>query len=133
MTLRDIRVTLKNLLLSDNSIRTSVSGRVFPNILPQGVVDPSIVFHRISGLGIGAMNGDTGLSRPRMQIDAWAKTHDQAASLADQVKEKISGFRGNVGSVMIQGIFYESERDSFDSVAKLHCVTRDYFIWFEER
>jgi hypothetical protein len=144
MSLADIRLGLVAFLLADASISASVQSTahdlgVYPIRLPQGRVKPSIVYSRISGVGDHHNEGPTGLARPRIQIDAWAQKADQASILADQVKARIDGFKGsmvygNAGAeVIVQGVFFDSEREDYDDGAKLYRASRDYLIWFEER
>lgn len=141
MTTKDIRAAIKEYILGDSSIAAIIGTRIYPVILPQGVVDTSIVYSRISGLGDNTMRSATFLSRPRMQIDAWSARHDTAAELANLIKQRIDGFGpGDLpyGSnsprdfVFVQGIFYQSERDDFDNEMKMFSVSRDYFVWHEE-
>jgi hypothetical protein len=141
MTLKDIRPALREFLLDDAAISAAVGGtRVFPLVLPQGIIDTSIVYTRISGIGDHHMQGPSGLNRPRYQIDAWAESIDDAIVLADQIKQRIDGFSGTMlfgaspqSGVDIRGIFFVDEREDFDNDAHLYRVSRDYMIWFEER
>lgn len=142
MTLADIRVGLRAYLLGESAISTAVGGdRIFPVVLKQGEKRASIVYSRISGLGDHHMQGASGLARPRIQIDCWAPKADDAVSLANLVKERIDGFRGSMlwgdnspaEAIVVQGIFFESEREDYDDAAKLYRVSRDYFVWYEER
>lgn len=146
----DIRVGLVAYLAADTDIAASVEWavarqnggkRIFPVVLPQGVNKTSIVYSRISGLGDHHMEGASGLSRPRVQIDCWATDPDAADLLSRRVKQRIDGFRGSLlwgdnspeEAIVVQGIFFESEREDYDGTAKLYRSSRDYFVWFEER
>lgn len=143
MTLKDVRVGLRAYLLDDATISTTVgASRIFPVKLPQGEIRTSIVYRRISGQGDHHMEGPSGLSRPRMQIDCYAQTADAADLLALQVKERIDGYRGSMSwgedspaeAIVVQGIFYESEGpEDWDADAKMFRSSKDYLIWFEER
>ena len=142
MTLQDPRVALRAYLLDDATISAAVGGtRVYGIKLPQGQTLASIVYSRISGQGDHHMEGASGLNRTRMQIDCWAQTADAADLLARQVKERIDGYRGSIlwgedspaEAIVVQGIFYESEREDYDDVAKMYRSSKDYLIWFEER
>lgn len=142
MTLADVRLGLRAYLLGDSAISTAVGGvRIYPIKLPQGQILASIVYSRISGLGDHHMQGASGLSRPRIQIDCWAPTADAADSLGRLVKERIDGFRGAMlwgenspeEAIQVQGIFLDSERDEFDADVNLYRSSKDFFIWFEER
>lgn len=141
MTLADLRVGLRAYLLADAAISTLVGGtRIYPLRLPQGVIEPSVVYQRISGLGDHHMAGASGLARPRMQVSCWAQSADVATQLANLVKARIDGFRGSMlwgdnspaEAIVVQGIFFDSERDLYDEALKLYALSRDYLIWYEE-
>jgi Protein of unknown function (DUF3168) len=142
MALKDIRSALRRFLLADPAIAAIVgtNNRIYPVRLPQGQRLPSIVYSRVSGMGDHHMQGASGLSSPRFQIDAWAPTIDEAANLADLVQERIDGYRGpmpNTGSpaddVEVQGVFLDNERDDYQSDIDMNRVSRDYIVWYEER
>jgi len=140
MSLSDIRVALRSYLLADNSIAAIVGTRIYPVKLPQGTTLTSVVYTRISGLSGVTSSGRERLSRPRIQIDCWSQQVDDAATLADLVKERIDGLRGAIqwddnspgNAVTVQGVFMDMEREDYDDAAKLHRVSRDYIVWFEE-
>jgi len=141
VTVKDIRPALRALLLADTAISAAVGGsRIYPVLLPQGQRLPSIVYHRVSGIGDHHMQGPSGLNQPRIQIDCWAQSQDAAVSLADLVKSKLDGFAGTVlwgssspqNETVIQGAFYDTEFEDYDDVAKLYRVSRDYLVWYEE-
>lgn len=147
--IKDLRPALLALLYADADIYTAVGGagtqdaggrRIYPLMLKQGQKQPSIVYSRVSNVGDHHMRGPSGLSQPRVQIDCWADTLNGAASLADQVKNRLDGFRGTVSfgsaspqdTVDILGAFFDGEREDYDDAAKMYRVSRDYFIWFRE-
>lgn len=134
--MKDIRPALREFLLGDSNIGAAVASRVFPIKIPQGVKAANIVYTRISGVGDYDMQGPTGLSGPRYQLDAWAPLADDATALASLIKDRVDGFRGVMGSgenaVTVQGVFCSDERENYDDIAQLHRVSRDYFIWNEE-
>lgn len=139
--IKDIRPALRAFLLADASISAMVGGaRIFPLRMPQGVREPSIVYARITGVGDHHMQGASGLTRPRFQIDAWAEAADDATRLADLVKARLDGYRGSMtapGSppvtIHVQGVFFEHEREDYDGAAELFRVSRDYLVWYAER
>jgi hypothetical protein len=136
----DIRSGLHSFLLADVFIPVVVEDRIYPNTLKQGVQLPSIVYSRVSGLGDHHMQGASGLTRPRFQIDAYARNPDDANGLADLVKLRLDGFRGQMslgGSpeefVQVQGIFFDTEREDYQGEIEMYRISRDYLIWFSER
>lgn len=139
MTIKDLRPALRAFLLADAAISTAVgASRIYPGKLPQGVALASIVYTLISDQGDFHNEGPSGLAHPRYQIDAWAPTLDAATTLANLIKTRLDGYRGEMGSgatlVNVQGVFRDSGgREEFDAEANLWRNSRDYFIWFEER
>lgn len=140
MTLADIRLGLRAFLLADAGIVAIVTDRVFPIVLRQGEINPSIVYTRISGRSGHWMQGPDGLAVPRFQIDCWSQAATISNNLANLVKERIDGHRGEMpygtGSpqdfVTVQGVFFTDEREDYDTDSKLYRVSRDYLIWFRE-
>ena len=146
MTVKDIRGGLVSYMLADADILAMVGGsianaRVYPVTLQQGISQPSIVYHRISGQGDHHMEGPSGLAQARVQIDSWAKRHDQAVALANLIKARIDGaadvvlFGSNspTDDITVQGIFFDSVREDRDDGADMFRVSQDFIVWYEER
>jgi hypothetical protein len=127
----DLRPALRAFLLGDAAVAAAVGGaRIFPVVLPQAERRVSLVYARISDVGDHHMEGPSGLARPRYQLDAYAAQPDDADSLARLVKARLDGYRGPMGSIAVQGVFFDGARDDYQSEAKLHRVSQDFIIWF---
>lgn len=135
--MKDVRRALRSFLLGAPAIAAVVAERVYTIKLPQGTTLASIVFNRISGGGDYHMQGLSGFAQHRFQIDAWAPTADAAASLADLIRDRIDGYRGDMGTdsppvVTVKGVFMVDQREDYDDAAKLNRMSRDYMIAFGE-
>lgn len=138
-----IRKGLFAYLMDNPEISAMVAGEhIYPIRIPQGVVKDSITYQRISGFGDVHMQGPSGLSRPRIQIDCWSSSADRASSMADLVKLHLDGYRGVMpigeesppaDGVTVQGVFYENERDLYDDSVGMYSLSRDYVFWFVEK
>lgn len=134
--MKDIRPGLFAFLAADSVIGALVTSggisRIYPVRLPQGVLLTSIVYTRISGQGDYTMSGASGYTRPRYQIDAWAKTTDAAVALANAIKDALDGFSGAIGTganaIEVQGVFCADQREDYDDTVQMYRVSRDYFI-----
>ncbi len=141
MTLADIRPGLRTLLLANANIVAAVSNRIYPVILPQGVVEDSIVYNRISESESSHYVGPTGLILMRVQIDALSQSIDSASAIADLIKEHITGFSGTIsyGSnspqsyVRVQGIFLLGGDEDYFNESTMYRRSRDYNIIFGDR
>jgi hypothetical protein len=141
MSLQDIKAGLRTYLLADSTISTAVGGsRIYSMLVPQGQTSPSIVFTKISGQGDHHMQGPSGLTRPRVQIDCYALNLAEAGNLALRVKERLDGFRGDMpyGSnspptaLDVMLVQFDSEREFFEDNTKFFRVSQDYLIWYRE-
>lgn len=135
--MKDIRPALKSFLLGSAPIAAAAGTRIYPIKLPQGTTGASIVYNRVSGGGDYHFQGLSGFAKHRFQIDAWAPTAQAATDLADLVRDRIDGYRGDMGAdsppvVTVQGVFMVDQREDYDDEAKLHRMSRDYFIDFME-
>jgi Protein of unknown function (DUF3168) len=138
--MKDIRPALYALLVNDPTVNSLCGGRIYPVRMKQGVRDPSIVYHRITGLTDYQMNGSSGLLQNLMQFDSVATTADSATLLANAVHDVLSGHRGEVfygtaspqNSVFVHGIFQTNDRDIFDDLTEMFSVQRDFEVWFWE-
>ena len=137
MALVDVRPALVKLLTSNSGVTDIVGTRIYPSVLAQGVTLDSVVYTRITELDSLTMQNSVGLVSARFQFDCWSKSADRANTLANLVKETFAGFAGRVdlppNYVDIQLIELVNGRDDYDPAVLLHRMSRDYFVWYEER
>jgi hypothetical protein len=141
LTLVDVRFGLVELLTSNASINAIVAGRVYPVKMKQGETRDSIVYNRITEFETYKMDGPSGLVSARYQFDVWSRSADSATLLSNLVKEQFGGYRGRVAFdppsldnyVDVQLIEVVTGRDGYDNEALMYLVSKDYFIWYEER
>lgn len=148
MSLADIRPALRAFLLADSDINEWVGGsggdddgRLWPLVLKQGTTEPSIVYNTASSVGDHHMEGASGLSRDRIQIDSYAENEDDAFELAKAIQLVLDGASGDwaygsdspQSAVTVQGVFIRNKRDGYDDTAKMFFCSRDYEIAFAER
>jgi hypothetical protein len=128
--MNDVRIPLRALLLADPTVNGLVGGtRIFPVQAQQGVLEPHIVYFRVSEGEDYHLQGPSGLNQTRFQFDSWAQTPDQADNLSRAAHDVLDNYRGPVGDIL-QQITVALARENYDSVAKLFRSGRDYQIWF---
>ena len=96
---------------------TDAQERVYPQVAPDGVVRPYIVYQQISTIS----NNWSRLTNTQLQVDIYATTYVQAQAIASAVAALMFGWS-------IQSISGISV-DMFESSTKLHRVSSDYSIW----
>jgi hypothetical protein len=84
-------------------------------VRPQGSAIPVIILTRISFVPFYTMDGADGLAMSRVQADVYASTWTEAKAVTRALAERVSGYRGIVGSTVFQLIEIDGERDYFDA------------------
>lgn len=99
-----------------------VSGRVYPDISPESVRDPHIVYAIIYGNGMDHLDGDPGLRNTRIQFDCWTTSKAASVTLFESV---LSAFRGS----SISHVFIGRNPSGYDAPTKLHSESLDLSVW----
>ena len=97
-----IHSALYRLLTSNGAVAALVGDRVYPMQAPQDTAYPLIVFSTIVELRAPTLAGASGAVNPKIQVDCWAESNEDADSLSDAVRLALDGYRGTVGSVVIR-------------------------------
>ena len=123
---------VRTFIIADATITGLIAARLYPIILPQEPTMPAMTYQWISGTRFHSMDGASKLSGPRVQFDCWAATYLDAEALFEALRKRLDGYRGPAGSSTIQGAFFSSERDLYESEPKLYRRSVDFFIFHTE-
>lgn len=132
-----ILVALRTWLLANTAITNMVgSAGVFAMRADQASSHPLILLQVISQENETHALGELGLAETRMQIACWAQTYLAAQTLAENVRLRISGYRGPMGNpaTQVQNCKLENMLDQDDDTPgldgrRLYGVICDYIIW----
>lgn len=124
---------ISNLLLANVGVAALAGDRINWASQP-GAELPAITLHRITGQRDATMTGRTGLVSSTVQIDVWGATYSQAKKLARAVIPALPQASVTAGGVTLQGIFIDSESDSFEGndPAPLYRTRIDISVWHQE-
>jgi hypothetical protein len=117
------------LLTADAGVAARAGDRVYTEVLPQAGVVPAVVFTEVAGDDDLALDGPTGTSSRRVQVDSWAKTRAEATALGLAVKAALVGHVGAAAGLSVEGAFLLSERWDFDTETALYRTSQDFEIW----
>lgn len=91
----------------------AVDGRVYPNIMPQNCVKPSMVYTIISEIDRATMSGwCSDSSKIRIQIDLYAEDYAQTKEIKESIKIALKSFKHPVSSI--------TNRDGFEPDTELY-------------
>jgi len=109
--------------------------RIFPVILPPNIEFPAFHFSRVSADRSYSMDGKTGLVAALFQFESYSrKSPEEVKSLSEAIRQSLEGFRGEVGDVVINGIFLELDTNlnNFTEQTNLYRYTQDFMIHHQE-
>ena len=115
-----IETVLYEKLRDDSGVAALVSGRAFPAPAPQDARFPCVTFARVSLQSFSAFSADASVEKGRFQIDAWAKSYREAASLREAIKTALQRWRDASSSPVVHDCFIISVVDLYESDAKIH-------------
>jgi len=124
------------LLLRDSSVRSLVSNRIYPMVLPQQGTLPAITYQMIS-------HGRTRLARGRgtcpyavVQLSCWGRQYSVAAQVANTVDLALDGYIGNVvvttDTLRMLSVFVIGRAPFYDKDDNIHWHTLDVRIMYSE-
>jgi hypothetical protein len=103
-----------------------VSGRVYPDIAPQGMTAlPRITYQQVGGQGLNFLEAaPVGKKNGRFQINVWGATRLQVAALARQVEDALKSEKTLYTTILGAPIgIYEPD-------TKLYGAMQDFSFWW---
>lgn len=121
------------LLLANSGVTSKVGNKVYPGRAPQGTKPVYVTIRTVTGLQNYTMLAASGYVQSRVQADVYGGTYSAMKLAARAVLAALSGFKGTQGSLVIQGIFVDAERDlpavdEDDDVNNLFRTSIDFMI-----
>jgi hypothetical protein len=120
---------LRLVLTGDAGVAALAGDRVYTEVLPQACDLPAVVFTEVGGDEDVALDGPTGISARRLQVDAWARTRAEATALGLAVRRVLSGHVGAAEGLDVQTIALAAQRWDFDAETSLYRTSQDYDAW----
>ena len=119
-------------LLTTPGLIPLVGQKIYYVHAPQNVIQPYIVFSKISAPREHSHNGSSHLAITRFQFSIFASTYLKVKQIAGQIQDSLQAFSGIVDEVNINAIFYQNEIDFWDNDVKLYHTDCEYLIAHNE-
>ena len=127
-----IESALYSRLTAVSGVTALVSTRIYPNVIPQNAAMPVIAYQVISTDRNYRHAGQSNNAMPRIQITVEAASYSSAVAVCAAVRAALSGYKGTVGTVVIGGIFLETEYDGYNLDTDTTVRRQDYTIEWKE-
>jgi hypothetical protein len=132
-----ILADLADYLTNKQDIHAIVEGKVYANRAPRHASAPYILLGRVSEQTPYSLAGEIGITQAIVQVACWASDPGgpyAASELAELVRDKISGYRGDWGSTFVSDCslvsgpveIQEAPDDASDNW--FHAVSMDFMV-----
>ena len=131
-----IEMALVEFLNGVPEVAALVGGRIYPDVLPEGVVYPAVEFQRISTQRERSLGTRSGLAHPRFQLTVWAETRLETLNVARALQAALDGASGDWpfdgGSVAVDDVELVDERGLYEVAPRTFGEQLDFVIHHAE-
>jgi NAD-dependent SIR2 family protein deacetylase len=116
--------------LSTTSNITAIIGtNIYPDITPQNVDYPFIVYSIINSNPVDFKDGQSNLEEIDLQIDVYTQNYDTTQNLANLIRNRLDRFVGTVEGVEVQTIKYvSSDSQVYNADLNVYWMSIDFMI-----
>jgi hypothetical protein len=116
-------------LSSASNITAIISTNIYPDITPQNVDYPFIVYSIIDSNPVDYKDGQSNLEEIDLQIDVYTQNYDTTQNLANLIRNRLDRFVGTVEGVEVQSIKYVRQSSQvFNAELSVYWVSIDFMI-----
>jgi hypothetical protein len=116
-------------LSTASNITAIISTNIYPDITPQNVDYPFIVYSIIDSNPVDYKDGQSNLEEIDLQIDVYTQNYDTTQNLANLIRNRLDRFVGTVEGVEVQSIKYVRQSSQvFNAELSVYWVSIDFMI-----
>jgi hypothetical protein len=116
-------------LSSASNITAIISTNIYPDITPQNVDYPFIVYSIIDSNPVDFKDGQSNLEEIDLQIDVYTQNYDTTQNLSNLIRNRLDRFVGTVEGVEVQTIKYVRQSSQvFNAELSVYWVSIDFMI-----
>jgi hypothetical protein len=114
-------------LSTDGSITAYVGTKIYPDITPQNVQYPFVVYTIVNSLPVDFKDGQSNLEEITLQIDVYTQSYDDTQDLANLIRNRLDRFTGTVEGIDVQTIKYmSSDSQVFNAELSVYWMSIDF-------
>jgi hypothetical protein len=118
-----------NRLSTDGNILSYVGTKIYPDIVPQNVQYPFVVYTIVNSLPVDFKDGQSNLEEIILQVDVYTQNYDDTQELSNFIRNKLDRFVGTVEGVEVQSIKYMSATSQvFNAELSVYWMSIDFKI-----
>jgi len=114
-------------LSTDGSITAYIGTKIYPDITPQNVQYPFVVYTIVNSLPVDFKDGQSNLEEITLQIDVYTQSYDDTQDLANLIRNRLDRFTGTVEGIDVQTIKYmSSDSQVFNAELSVYWMSIDF-------
>lgn len=118
-----------NRLSSDGSITAYVGTKIYPDITPQNVQYPFVVYTIVNSLPVDYKDGQSNLEEITLQIDVYTQSYDDTQQLSNLIRNRLDRFVGTLENVEVQTIKYmSSDSQVYNAELSVYWMSIDFMV-----
>jgi len=116
-------------LSTASNITAIISTNIYPDITPQNVDYPFIVYTIIDSNPVDFKDGQSNLEEIDLQIDVYTQNYDTTQNLSNLIRNRLDRFVGTLEGVEVQTIKYvRQSSEVFNAELSVYWVSIDFII-----
>ena len=116
-------------LSTASNITAIIGTNIYPDITPQNVDYPFIVYSIINSNPVDFKDGQSNLEEIDLQIDVYTQNYDTTQNLSNLIRNRLDRFVGTVEGVEVQTIKYVRQSSQvFNAELSVYWVSIDFMI-----
>jgi NAD-dependent SIR2 family protein deacetylase len=116
-------------LSTASNITAIIGTNIYPDITPQNVDYPFIVYSIINSNPVDFKDGQSNLEEIDLQIDVYTQNYDTTQNLANLIRNRLDRFVGTVEGVEVQTIKYvSSDSQVYNADLNVYWMSVDFMI-----
>jgi hypothetical protein len=116
-------------LSTASNINAIIGTNIYPDITPQNVDYPFIVYSIIDSNPVDFKDGQSNLEEIDLQIDVYTQNYDTTQNLSNLIRNRLDRFVGTLEGVEVQTIKYVRQSSQvFNAELSVYWVSIDFMI-----
>lgn len=116
--------------LSTDANITAITGiNIYPDIVPQNVAYPFIVYTITNSTPVDYKDGQSNLEEVTVQVDVYSNNYDTTQTLANLIRNRLDRFTGTVNGVSVATIKYmSSDSQVYNADLNVYWMSVDFML-----
>ena len=116
-----------NRLTTDANITAYIGTKVYPDITPQDVQYPFVVYTITNSLPVDYKDGQSNLEEINLQIDVYTQSYDDTQEISNLIRNRLDRFMGSAEGVEVQTIKYiSSDSQVYNAELSVYWMSIDF-------